>query len=161
MILLVLLSFRTGSGKVYSSNRSVINIHHTRREPDTRQRCTWSILIISVCAKAAKSKATMWEQASQRPAMHVQWAETIVPHFSAATQGKRWVADTACECLTTAVNTSFESLWPGNTVCTETLPTQPETRYLYPSRLLYAFNSSLVYSVNEVVIDIWILYRRP
>ena len=32
---------------------------------------------------AAKSKEAMCKHASLRPALHVQWEQTIVPHFSA------------------------------------------------------------------------------
>ena len=40
----------------------------------------------------------MCKHASLRPALHVQWEQTIVPHFSAGMFSGE--ADTDCECLT-------------------------------------------------------------
>ena len=44
-------------------------------------------------ASRTNNNAALWEQASPKPAMHVQWAQIIVPPSSAATHGLTGVAD--------------------------------------------------------------------
>ena len=48
---------------------------------------------IFVFASRTNSNAAIWEQASPKPAMHVQWAQIIVPPFSAATHCLTGVVD--------------------------------------------------------------------
>ena len=91
-------------------------------------------LIRPVYASAVKSKVEICELASPCPAIHEQCAQRMVPHFSAPMQGLRAAFDTACECQTQAVGTAL--VLSTVTLCIDTSLTQPDTRYLYPSKPL-------------------------
>ena len=84
--------------------------------------------ICLVYASVENNKAAMWEHASPKPAIHVQWAEIMVPPFSAATHGFNGVPVTAWECLTVAVRITLDL--SGVNVCTDKSPTHPATKYL-------------------------------